>query len=189
MGCNTLQYRRCLSGIEIFAPLVLLLTLNAAIAQDNASITTKPTIEKTSTRMTRANQPVELTSHIILDKDCRGKQLVKILLTAPPLHGSVCVEVAQLKHSLPTVSGSKKHSHCVGKQMRGSRIVYISSLRFSGEEKVRYTVEFPRAELHRTVNVIVKRAANSMYKDGPLAETPLEAQRPGPMPPCVQLVS
>lgn len=130
----------------------------------------------------RANQTIVVREHAGWNAACDAIASPALVLDMPPRHGRVCARAETITiRSL--YAGTE--DQCIGKRVRGMRLEYRPDAGFSGDDELRYAVQYP--SVRRTITVSVTVAAEGAAR--PVAALPIPPrQTAGPMPPCMELV-
>lgn len=166
-----------LSASTALIALCLGLVSDAAIALDQHRFKT-----------VKSGRQVSLGGHMRFNKDCVGNVLPKAYLVEPPEHGSICLQVRMIKVQ-KTYRDLPRYPHCIGKPVRGIRVIYSSDGGYEGEDRLAYKIEYSDFQLNRKVDLDVKwedtpfldKPGSEKLKNGP--------QEPGPVPLCAALLS
>lgn len=160
----------------ICALTIVAMSASSAVAEDMHFKTT-----------TQAATNVALRGYWRADKNCEPREPPPaLLLDKPPEHGTVCFRRDVVK--MQNVVVGEGLQHCIGRQIRGLKVVYRSKAGYSGPDEVRYTVVFPKAKQTVLVDVTVQ-PGEFRSNDNPVAPPDDPLQSAGPMPECAALVS
>jgi hypothetical protein len=124
----------------------------------------------------------------LADKNCEpSEQQPTLLLDKPPEHGFVCYrrDMVTMRNIF---DGADRVQHCLGRQIRGLRVVYQPRMGYGGLDDVRYTVVFPKSRRTIFVDLIVL-PGQSRAKDDVASPADIAPQSAGPIPECAALVS
>jgi hypothetical protein len=120
------------------------------------------------------------------DKNCEAKEPPMLLFDKPPEHGIVCFRRDEV--TMYNVVVGDGLQHCLGRRIRGLKLIYQPRLGYSGPDEVRYTVVFPRVRHSVSVDLTVL-PSRFHSKDDLTAPVEGPLQSPGPVPECAPLVS
>jgi hypothetical protein len=118
------------------------------------------------------------------NKACLNIGVPQVVLDVAPEHGFVCIRSGTVK---PRNLLFGTAAQCLDTPMKGVQIVYRSRTGFTGNDRLGYTMKFPRGERHYAVDLRVSVAGGNGNSQDNAAI--LERQPPGPMPECAALVS
>ena len=133
-----------------------------------------------------AGRPLVIREHAGWDRDCAAIAHPALYLDEAPRHGTVCARVEEITIG-SIYLGTEKH--CVGRLVRGVRLIYRPDTGYAGIDALRYAAQYP--SLRRTVAVNVTVAASGVTGSLPSslgAHLPARHQAPGPVPHCVDLM-
>jgi hypothetical protein len=135
-----------------------------------------------------AADSILIREHAGWNKDCEGIAPPPVLLFDPPRHGRVCVRSEQIKI---TSMYAGTQGQCIGRHVRGVRLIYQPEGDFAGEDSLLYAVQYPA--VLRTIAVKVSVAAyqaqtlNVVPSD--VVAPPRQASgSPEPIPACTELL-
>jgi hypothetical protein len=132
----------------------------------------------------QADHAVIIREHAGWDRDCAAIAHPALYIDEPPRHGSVCVRAAEIR--IQTLAAGTQ-GQCIGRLVRGVRLVYRPDAGFAGGDGLRYAVQYP--SLRKTVAVSIAvtpqapSAANAQASMGAAAHQPA-----GPVPDCAELL-
>lgn len=129
----------------------------------------------------QANRPVVLREHAGWDGQCEAIAHPALYLDEPPRHGSVCTRVENVTIKSLVVG---TESQCIGREVRGVRLIYRPDAGFTGGDGLRYAVQYPSVRRAVAVRVTVTAGAASGAVASPVAALPLPQQSAGLVPPC-----
>ena len=120
------------------------------------------------------------------DHNCEAVAHPSVHLDEPPAHGNVCAEIEDIKIR-SMYYGTQ--SQCIGRQVRGVRLIYRPYPGYAGTDGIRYSVQYPsdRRSVSVTVTVIARTAGGYDAADVVRcrSSTAPDAQHvPGPVPGC-----
>lgn len=126
---------------------------------------------------------IVLHDHAGWDRNCAAVAPPAVRLDAPPLHGTVCARSDNIR--IEYVSYGTQ-THCIGRMVHGVRLIYRPHAGYTGDDVVRYSVQYPKS--HRDVSVkVTVLPATSGAAPARVAWPP--RQDPGPIPACNDFVS
>lgn len=130
----------------------------------------------------RANQTIVVREHAGWNAVCDAIASPALVLDTPPRHGRVCARAETITiRSL--YAGTE--DQCIGRRVRGVRLEYRPDAGFSGDDELRYAVQYP--SVTRAITVSLTVAAQGAAQ--PVAALPMPPrQTAGPVPPCMELV-
>lgn len=141
------------------------------------------------TRTGAANRPVVIREHAGWDRDCAAIAPPALTLDTPPRHGFVCARAEDITIKSMVVG---TEAHCIGRLVRGVRLIYRPDAGFSGADDLRYAALYPSLRRSVAVNVTVGGQATPAAVAGsvPAAMTSAASshQAAGPVPPCADLM-
>jgi hypothetical protein len=146
-------------------------------AQDNGS-------EQLS-RAGLANRPVVIREHAGWDRDCAAIAPPVLTLDAPPRHGFVCARAEDIVIKSMVVG---TEAQCIGRPVRGVRLIYRPDLGFSGDDGLRYAALYPSLRRSVSVSVTVGGQGAGITGSLPTHLTTPSHQPAGPVPPCADLL-
>jgi len=133
------------------------------------------------------NRPVVIREHAGWDRDCAAIAPPVLTLDAPPRHGYVCARAEDITVRSMVVG---TEGQCIGRLVRGVRLIYRPDLGFSGDDDLRYAALYP--SLRRSVSVEVtvggQGAPAGITGSLPTHLTAPSHQPAGPVPPCADLL-
>jgi hypothetical protein len=156
-----------------FSALVWVLLLSRG---DNAGAQEEQQEEQFSTAGL-AGQLIRLREHAGWNRHCEAIASPVLYLSEPPLHGSVCARVENIQISSMFVG---TESQCIGRLVRGVRLIYRPDAAYAGNDSLRYMAQYPSILRAIQVQVTVTAASNSTIV-APMAQVRQEA---GPVPDC-----
>ena len=86
-----------------------------------------------------AGRDTFLEGYSAADNNCQVLDPPEIIIDQPPEHGFVCLRRGD---SLLKTTMENNLAHCLGKQVSGVHVIYVSHPDYSGADHVRYTVRF-----------------------------------------------
>ncbi len=133
----------------------------------------------------QADNPVIIREHAGWDRNCDAVAHPALYLDEPPRHGSVCTRAAEIR--IQTLAAGTQ-AQCVGRVVRGVRLVYRPDAGFAGGDVLRYVVQYP--SLRKSVAVSIAVTPEPPSATNALASVPAPAahQPAGPVPPCAELL-
>lgn len=133
------------------------------------------------------NRPVVIREHAGWDRDCAAIAPPVLTLDAPPRHGYVCARAEDITVRSMVVG---TEAQCIGRLVRGVRLIYRPDLGFRGDDGLRYAALYP--SLRRSVSVSVTVGGQGAPADItgslPTHLTAPSHQPAGPVPPCADLL-
>ncbi len=133
-----------------------------------------------------ANHAIVIREHAGWNANCDAIAHPALYLDEPPRHGSVCARVEDIKISSIYVG---TESQCIGRRVRGVRLVYRPDAGFIGGDGLRYAVQYPFRRRSVAVNVTVADEVPVAPVPSSMAAPPaLARQASGPMPTCTELM-
>lgn len=162
---------------------VLLLLAAAAHAGDSGP-------EAAGERLSRsgpANQPLIIREHAGWDSDCGAIAPPALTLDTPPRHGFVCARSEDIRIEALYLG---TEGQCIGRRVRGLRLIYRPDLGFSGDDRWRYAALYPSLRRSVAVDVTVTGVARAPSVAGSVTAsvTAVAHQPAGPVPPCADLM-
>lgn len=134
-----------------------------------------PTRREAMTAAGRVDQTIVVREHAGWNAACDT--------IASPHHGRVCARAETITvRSL--YAGTE--DQCIGKRVRGVRLEYRPDAGFSGDDELRYAVQYP--SIRRAITVSVTVAAEGAAQPVAAALPVPPRQTAGPVPPCMELV-
>jgi hypothetical protein len=134
-----------------------------------------------------AGEPIMLREHAGWNRDCEAVAHPALYLSEPPRHGKVCVRAENIKISSMFVG---TESQCIGRLIRGVRLIYRSDAAYAGKDGLRYAAQYP--SVFRAIEVQVTVAANAANSSDAvpsiIVAPVLLRQAPGPVPDCAEPV-
>lgn len=130
----------------------------------------------------QADRATVLREHAGWDRNCEAIVHPSLYLNAPPRHGSVCARIENITIKSMVVG---TEAQCIGREVRGVRLIYRPDAGFSGGDDLSYAVQYPsvRRAIALRVTVAAERASQ------PVAALPSPPrQAAGPVPPCTELM-
>jgi hypothetical protein len=132
-----------------------------------------------------AGQPIVLREHAGWNRNCEAIAHPALYLSEPPRHGKVCARVENIEISSMFVG---TESQCIGRRVRGVRLIYRADAAYAGKDSVRYAAQYP--SVPRAIQVQVTVAANAANSSGAVPSIIVEPvqlrQAPGPVPDCAE---
>jgi hypothetical protein len=141
-------------------------------------------------RSGKAGREIVVRGYMTWKHDCSFRAYPEVVLDEPPQHGVVCLQIGTMRAGLGYFG---KTPHCVGRLVRGVRVVYLPRSDFVGMDKMYYTVLYPSG-LRRTVRTIFSVSPADPGARGTVpadiaAPMPEVRQPSGRVPYCSALVS
>ncbi len=133
----------------------------------------------------QAGGAVIIREHAGWDRDCGAVPHPALYLDEPPRHGSVCARAAEIR--IQTLAAGTQ-AQCIGRLVRGVRLVYRPDAGFAGGDVLRYAVQYPA--LRKTVAVsiaVAPETPSAANAQASVAAAPPH-QPPGPVPDCAELL-
>ena len=136
----------------------------------------------------QADHPIFIREHAGWNRDCDAIANPTLYLSEPPHHGSVCARIENIRIRSMYVG---TESQCIGRMVRGVRLIYRPDAGYAGDDGLRYAAQYPL--VLRTVLVTVKVTADpsgapSAMPSNMLAPMPETRQSLGPVPACPDLM-
>jgi len=136
-------------------------------------------------RVTKNHGEVNIGGYARFNNNCDATESPEVYLDVAPTNGLVC---ARMSTVTVRIIHEGKADNCVGRSIRGIRIVYLPRPEFSGVEVVRYTVKFNK--IKQTMDVDIDVASDQIITENRDGASSLdEPQTQGPVPVCAALVS
>lgn len=132
----------------------------------------------------QAGQLILIREHAGWNKNCEAIAHPALYLSEPPRHGQICARIENIKISSMYVG---TESQCIGRLVRGVRLIYRPDAAYAGDDSLRYAAQYP--SVLRAIQVQVTVAANAASAvpsntiGAPMAQT---RQAPGPVPDCAE---
>jgi hypothetical protein len=123
------------------------------------------------------------------DHNCEAAAQPGVHLDEPPRHGNVCAEIGNIKIR-SMYYGTQ--SQCIGRDVRGVRVIYRPYPGYSGADGIRYSEQYPSDRRPVSVTVTLmpeQQAARRALPSSVAAPAPDAQQLPGPVPACAEFVS
>lgn len=136
-----------------------------------------------------SGRQILIREHAGWDRDCAAIAHPALYLDEPPRHGYVCAHVSDITIRSMYVGTA---SQCIGRLVRGVRLVYRPDAGYAGGDRLRYAAQYP--SVRRMVSVAVTVAApGAAVTTGSLppslSASALPAHQPaGPVPACADLM-
>ena len=142
---------------------------------------------ETLSRSGPANQPLVIREHAGWDRDCGAIAPPALTLDTPPRHGFVCARGEDVRIKALYLG---TEAQCIGRLVRGVRLIYRPDLGFSGDDRWRYAALYPSLRRDVAVDVTVTGVARAPSVTGSVtASVTARARQPaGPVPPCADLM-
>lgn len=132
------------------------------------------------------NHAIVIREHAGWNSNCDAIAHPALYLDEPPRHGSVCARVEDINIS-SIYAGTE--SQCIGRRVRGVRLVYRPDAGFVGGDGLRYAVQYPSRRRSVAVNVTVADKVPAAAVPSSMAAPPAFArQMSGPVPTCTELM-
>ncbi len=132
----------------------------------------------------QAGRPVIIREHAGWDRYCEAIAHPALFLDEPPRHGSVCARIAEIR--IQTLAAGTQ-AQCIGRVVRGVRLVYRPDAGFAGGDGLRYAVQYPLQRKSVAVSIAVTPEAPSAANAQASMALP-SRQAAGPMPECPELM-
>jgi hypothetical protein len=136
-----------------------------------------------------ADHQILIREHAGWDHNCEAVTHPSVHLDEPPLHGNVCAEIENIK--IRSIYYGTQ-SQCMGRQVRGVRLIYRPYPGYAGTDGIRYSVQYPSDRRSVSVTVTVtaeQQAARRAMPSSVAAPAPDAQQLPGQVPGCAAFVS
>ncbi|MBI1203755.1 MAG: hypothetical protein GC182_14730 [Rhodopseudomonas sp.] len=142
---------------------------------------------ETLSRSGPANQPLVVREHAGWDSDCGAIAPPALTLDAPPRHGYVCARSEDITIKALYLG---TEAQCIGRRVRGLRLIYRPDLGFSGDDRWRYAALYPSLRRSVAVDVTVTGVARAPSVAGSVTAsvTAPSHQPAGPVPACADLM-
>ena len=103
-----------------------------------------------------ANHPLIIRKHAAWDMDCRAVPYPVLHLDQAPRHGAVCARVAEIAVQ-SMYAGTE--AQCICHVVQGLRLIYFPQPGFTGDDHLRYSVQY--LSVRRSVAVTVSVGARA----------------------------
>lgn len=171
-----LDFRRnCVAPIALFLPLVLLLLTGFANAAGP---------EEMAVHSRHADRSIPIREHAGWNKNCDGVAPPPVFLFSAPLHGKVCARTEQIEI---TSMYAGTQGQCIGRLVRGIRLIYQPEGDFAGEDSLIYAVQYPSVLRTISVKVSVVGYQGATLHVAP-SDTVAPAQQAEPILACAELL-
>lgn len=133
----------------------------------------------------QAGQAILIREHAGWNKNCEPIAHPALYLSDPPRHGQLCARTENIKI---TSMFAGTESQCIGRLVRGVRLIYRADASYAGDDSLRYAAQYP--SVLRGVQVQLTVAANTVGLPNAMPSnnivTPMTQTRqaPGPVPDC-----
>ncbi len=139
-------------------------------------------------KSTTARHELSIGGYARTNRNCEGVNLPEVHLDQAPEHGVLCLRRGNVR--LKIMFGPDLQQ-CVDKRTSGVHIIYRARAGYSGADKVRYTVRFPKAQhsvdVDLTIHPDVSPSDRALKdRDAPVDDN---GQPLGSIPECSALVS
>jgi hypothetical protein len=132
----------------------------------------------------QAGELILIREHAGWNKNCEAIAHPALYLSEPPRHGQICARIENIKISSMYVG---TESQCIGRLVRGVRLIYRPDAAYAGDDSLRYAAQYPSVLRGVQVQVTVAANAASAVPSNnivtPMAQT---RQAPGPVPDCAE---
>jgi hypothetical protein len=137
------------------------------------------------TMVTKPYKEVIIRGYARWNSNCDAIQPPQISLDVPPQNGFVC---ARPTKGTVRIVREGKAGHCVGQKVLGIELVYLPRSKFTGVDRIRYTVKFKDVThaVDAEIGITSDKVTTESGAIAPSAEAP---QSQGPVPECAPLVS
>jgi hypothetical protein len=140
--------------------------------------------EEQLTKAGQAGLHILISEHAGWNKNCEGIAHPALYLFEPPLHGKICARIETIKISSMFVGTV---SQCIGRSVRGVRLIYRSDAAYAGDDSLRYAAQYPSVLRAVQVKVTVTaNAASAVASNDIVIPTAQARQTPGPIPDCAE---
>jgi len=129
---------------------------------------------------------IVLHDHAGWDRTCAALAPPSVHLDAPPLHGVVCLRADDIRVEYVSYG---TQTQCIGRLVRGVRLIYRPHAGYTGADGLRYSVQYPKARREVAVNISVLPPAPATSGAAPTSFGAPAPQAPGTIPPCNDFVS
>lgn len=128
-----------------------------------------------------------IREHAGWNKDCEAIALPPIYLFNAPHHGKICARPQEIKIT-SMVLGTE--GQCIGRMVRGVRLIYQPDGNFAGEDNLLYAIQYPSAlrQVAVTVTVTADPAASNSSLSEVIEPSSPAARAPLPVPPCAEML-
>jgi hypothetical protein len=133
-----------------------------------------------------ADREIVVREHAGWDSACAAIAPPSLHLDAPPLHGIVCARNDDIRIAYIAYG---TQSQCIGRTVRGLRLVYRPHAGYAGSDGLRYTVQYPKSRRDVAVSVTVMPPAPATSGAAPASIAVQPLQAPGAIPPCNDFLS
>lgn len=136
-----------------------------------------------------SGRSILIREHAGWNRDCDAIAHPALYLDEPPRHGTVCARESDITIRSMYLGTEKQ---CIGRLVRGVRLVYRPDPGYAGSDRLRYAAQYPSAR--RTVSVAVTVAGPSSSAitgsvPSSLSASALRQHQPaGPVPVCADLM-
>jgi hypothetical protein len=142
--------------------------------------------QDTLARSGEHDRDIVLRDHAGWDRNCAAVAPPLLHLDAPPRHGTVCARSDNIR--IEYISYGTQ-SQCIGRTVRGLRLVYRPHASYAGTDDIRYSVQYPTSRRAVAVSVTVTPPPPATSGAAPARIAWPPPQPPGPVPPCNDAVS
>lgn len=133
----------------------------------------------------QADRTVIIREHAGWDRNCDAVAHPALYLDEPPRHGSVCARLAEIR--IQTLAAGTQ-GQCIGRVVRGVRLVYRPDAGFAGGDGLRYAVQYPSQRKSVAVSIAVTPEPPSATNAQASVGAPPSHQPAGPVPACAELL-
>jgi hypothetical protein len=140
-------------------------------------------------KTTTAGQEVFVDGYARSDSHCQGLDPPQISIDQPPEHGIVCWRRGDL---LLTTTVENNLAHCLGRNVNGFHVIYLSRSDYTGSDHIRYIVRFPTRQYSVEVTLNILPDRSKLSSAGPADTNASGGGTPQPsglMPACTAPVS
>lgn len=132
----------------------------------------------------QAGQLILIREHAGWNKNCEAIAHPALYLSEPPRHGQICARIENIKISSMYVG---TESQCIGRLVRGVRLIYRPDADYAGDDSLRYAAQYPSVLRAIQVQVAVAADAASAVPSNTIG-APIAPVRqvPGPIPDCAE---
>jgi hypothetical protein len=132
-----------------------------------------------------ADREIVVREHAGWDRTCAVAPPL-LHLEAPPLHGVVCTRNDEIRIEF-MFWGTQ--SQCIGRTVRGLRLVCRPHAGYAGNDVLRYSVQYPKSRRDVTVSVTVMPPQPATLGAAPASVAAPSPQAPGAILPCNDFLS
>lgn len=135
----------------------------------------------------QAGQLILIREHAGWNRNCEAIAHPALYLSEPPRHGQVCARTENIKIS-SMFAGTE--SQCIGRSVRGVRLIYRADAAYAGDDSLRYAAQYPSVLRGVLVQVTVVANPTGVPSTVPsntiVTRMAQSRQAPGPVPDCAE---